>query len=1077
MPRAHVRRASFGLQIALAGLALASTPAAAQIVSGALVGVVSDSTGAVVPGASITLTSATTGLSRTTQSDPQGSYSFLQLPPGSYNLSVSAEGFKRSDVTGVTLLVEQTARLNTALEVGAVTEQVEVIAAGAIVQSETSSVGQVIDRERIVELPLNGRNFVQLANISAGAAPAYNSRSATITNQSGRPDMATHISGGRGDANSFLIDGVESRNAWFNSPAILLSVDAIQEFKVDRNMFAAEYGQGSGIVSLVSKTGGNEIHGSAFEFLRNDRLDAANYFDNFFGNKKAPFRQNQFGATIGGPIVRNKLFFFANWESLRSRRSNTLQALVPTPTQLTGDLSGLPQIQDPLTSTPYANNRIPASQLSTVTKNFIAYTPAPNANVGGSNFVTTKSTNRDDDQWGVRIDYQISDDDSIFVRYTDSDSLLYRPGIGVLAGNVFPYDGSTLLSQWTHIFSPTFLNTLKVSYTKSEVFNSWEITERSLANEIGIKINQVPEEYGLPSAGVAGGYYVGGGTGINQGTADDLFQISDTASWVRGKHTIKAGADIRLVYPTQRLGLSNNGSFTFDGRYSKHALGDFLLGYTSAQSAQVGLGQARWRSQSYNLFLADDFKITSRLTLNLGLRYEYDQPVWEKDGKEGFFDVETQTYVVLIDKSESPLSRDIPGVEFRPNYRKGIWERDRNNFAPRFGFAYRLTDDTALRGGYGVFYSKTQGNEWQFKVNAPPLVLALQQTGNIGTPNLNWDRDAFPDPSSPAFPISTLSPFTVDPSDRTPYVQQWNLSLNRALSKTVLLDVAYVGSKGTKLAERVNLNQAVLPNPASPTPIIQRRPFPAFGDMLSSNWQENSSYNALQATLEKRMTGGLSFLAGYTWSHSIDTASRGSGGSWHQNSYRLRDDRGNSDFDVRQRLTMSYVYELPFGKGRKYLSNANGITDALLGGWSLNGITTFMTGNWFSVVVTGDRASVGAFPFQRANRTCDGNLPRGERTTAKYFDTSCFTVTPLGTFGDSGRNITEIPGLNNFDVSMNKRFRITESMNLQFRAEFFNFFNHAQFEAPVANVQNAFFGQVRAARDARITQFGLKLVW
>jgi hypothetical protein len=383
-----------------------------------------------------------------------------------------------------------------------------------------------------------------------------------------------------------------------------------------------------------------------------------------------------------------------------------------------------------------------------------------------------------------------------------------------------------------------------------------------------------------------------------------------------------------------------------------------------------------------------------------------------------------------------------------------------------------------LRGGYGVFYSKTQGNELQFKINAPPLVFAASLTGNTNAPNLLWDRDAFPDPSSPDFPVGTLSPFSVDPRDRTPYLQQWNLGLERALTSTVLLEVSYAGSKGTKLTERVNINQAVLPaNPAAPTPIINRRPFPEFGDILSANWQENSNYHSLQTRFEKRFSSGLSFLAGYTWSHSIDTASRGSGGSWHQNIYRLRDDRGNADFDVRQRLTFSSVYHLPFGRGRRYLSKAAPVVNGVAGGWSVNGIASFMTGNWFAVTVSGDRANVGGFPYQRANRTCDGNYGRGQRTIDRYFDTSCFQVTSLGTFGNSGRNIVEIPGINNWDISFAKEFPVRERVRLQFRAEFFNFFNHAQFGQPDLGVQSNFFGQVRSARDPRISQVALKLLW
>jgi hypothetical protein len=436
---------------------------------------------------------------------------------------------------------------------------------------------------------------------------------------------------------------------------------------------------------------------------------------------------------------------------------------------------------------------------------------------------------------------------------------------------------------------------------------------------------------------------------------------------------------------------------------------------------------------------------------------------------------------VGISQQESPIKRDIPQIQYNPNLQPGIWNPDRNNWAPRVGFAYRFGQGTVLRGGYGIFYSKTQGNELQFKVNAPPLVFAASLTGAPGTPNFNWDRDAFPDPASPSFPVGTLAPFSVDPRDRTPYLQQWNMGLERTISKNILLEVSYAGMKGTKLAERVNINQAVLPNPANITPITSRRPFPDFGDILSANWQENSIYNALQARLEKRFSGGLNFLAAYTWSHAIDTASRGSGGSWHQDAYHLRNDRGSSDFDVRHRFTGTLLYELPFGRGRRYLSGVGSVANGFVGGWSINTIATFMTGNYFSVTVTGDRANVGGYPFQRADIAvpgCDGNLARGDRTIDRYFNAGCFVTTPVGTFGNSGRNIVEIPGLNNWDVSFVKEIPIRERVHSQFRAEFFNFFNHAQFGQPNLTVDaGRLFGTVRAARDPRIVQLALKILW
>ena len=1067
---------------------LLSLPCFGQIVSGTIMGRAIDPSGASIPKAHVTVTNISTGASRTTDVDSLGEFSFPQLPPAVYTLEAASPGFKNSCLENITVLVDQIVRADLNFEIGTSSQTVDIAASAAPVESENATLGQVIDTKRIEELPLNGRNFMQLANISSGVTPAYNSRSATITNQSGRSDLAFHVSGGRGDANSFLIDGVETRSTWFNSPSVLLSVDAIQEFKIEKNSFSAEYGQGSGLVNLVSKSGSNAIHGSAYEFLRNDALDAANFFDNYFRNRKAPFRQNQFGATAGGPVSKNRIFFFVDWESLRSRKSNTLSALVPTQNQLGGDLTGFSStkknpltgtaaILDPFTGLPFPGNRIPLQRISSVTKKFSQYTPVANASVSGLNYITTKSTNRDDDQGGVRIDYQISNTDSVFARYTDYQSSLYQPGIGVLSGSVFPYSGQNGVLEETHVFGPRLLNVFKFGFTHTSVFNSWENTPTSLADAIGLTLNQDPAEYGLPSVTLSGGYYAGGGATINQGGRDNLLQFSDTVSWVLGRQTLRAGADIRYTRFYQRLGLGNNGSFTFDGRYTGNPVADFLLGDAAAMSAQIGLGIGNWRSTSQNYFVQDDIRFTSKLTFNLGLRYEYDQPFHDRDHREGYFDTSLDKFVVGISASQSPLKVALPGVLFNPNLRSGIWYPDRNNFAPRVGIAYSVTPSVVIRTGYGIFYSKTQGNELQFKINAPPFVISPSFTGNVSQPNLNWDTGAFPLPSSPNFPVSTLSPFSIDPTDRTPYLHQWNFGLEKSLGSSTLMEIAYAGSKGTKLDERVNINQAYRPNPANITPIVTRRPYAGFGDILSSNLQENSNYNALQARLERRFSNGLSFLLGYTWSHSIDTASRGSGGSWHQNAHDLEADRGSSDFDVRHRLSGSYVYELPFGRGKRFLSGVSPVADKFVGGWQVNGILTFMTGNYFSITVTGDRANVGGYPFQRANVSCNGNLARGDRTIDRYFNTSCFSVTPLGTFGDSGRNIVEIPGLNNWDFSAVKNTSITERFRTELRFEFFDVLNHPQFNAPNTTVDSQFFGQIRSARDGRISQVALKLLW
>lgn len=1063
----------------------------AQIVSGSIVGTTTDPSGAVVPGAKVSIVNVNTELTRSVSTGSTGNYVFADLPPGTYNITANASGFRKQVITRVVLEVGATVREDFHLEVGQTTQEVTVQGAALHVESQTSSVGQVINAQRVENLPLNGRNFMQLAQLGSGTAPAYQARSATITNQSGRGDLAIHISGGRGDANSYLIDGVEMRNMWFNSPSILLSPDSIQEFKIQKNGYDARYGQGSGIISLVTKSGTNIVHGSVYEFIRNDKLDAANYFDNFFNKEKPPYRQNQFGFSLGGPVLKNKLFLFGNYEGFRVRQGNTLNALVPTPAQLSGDLTGLssnktdpttgqPAILNPFTGQAFQGNQIPSQYLSQIVQKFKQYIPAPNADLPGVNLVVSPSTVRNDNQWTVRGDFHLSDKDTMFGRSTYYKSDLLRPGIAPLFGQIFPYQGLNEEFQETHLFSPTLLNVFKLGFNRSHVFHKREPTSSSVVGDLGIQnLTQVPASYGLPSFGITG--YSGlGATIVNQGGTENMFQFTDEVNWSLGKHNIHFGADIRRIQFQQRLGLRDNGQFSFDGRYTGNAVADFLLGAASSASAQQGLAISNYRSTSQNYFFEDDYKLTSRLTLNLGLRYEYDTPFYEIDGKEGFFNTNANLIVARIPPGYAPITLPASKVVLEPSYQKGIWTPDPNNWAPRLGIAYSMTNNTVIRTAYGIFYSKTQGNELQGKANFPPLVITNSLSGSLTTPDVLIDQDAFPPATS--INVGTLSPFSVDPHDRTPYIQQWNFDVQHSFGKNALAEIAYVGSKGSHLAERIEINQAPLPaDPSNPTPLADRRPYQGWGNILSFNYGESSNYNGLQARFQKSFSHGLSFLASYTWSHSLDTASRGSGGSWHQNIYNRVADYGNSDFDVRHRFIISYTYDLPIGHGRHFLSSAPGVLDQFVGGWSLDGIDTFMTGNYQNVTVSGDRANTGGFAFQRANEVAgcsnNGNLPRGQRTIFEYFNTDCFHVTPFGTYGNSSRNIVESPGILNFDLAVHKNFRITERVRLQFRSEFFNAWNHAQFGVPQMNVQNRLFGQIRSAMAPREIQFALKLLW
>lgn len=1053
-----------------------------QIVSCTLTGTVFDPSGSVLPNATVTATNGDTNLTRVVTTNEAGRFTFAALPPGTYTLTTAADGFVKQQVRGIILQVEQTVNWDFHLTLGTLAQEVSVQAESLQIQSETSSVGQIVNEQQMNALPLNGRSFLSLATLGSGSVPAYQDRSSPIGGNTGRANLAVHISGGRADANSYLIDGVESRAFFLGQPGIELSLAAIQEFRVQKNNFDARYGKDSGIVNLITQSGSTTLHGSIYEYLRNDALDAANYFDNFFGRPKFAYKQNQFGGALGGTIVKGKVFFFSNYEGLRVRRGNTGSAFIPTPAQMNGDLSSISTpIIDPSTGTPFPGNIIPAGELSPAIQKFKQYIPAPNVNLVGINYVFSPVTVRTDDQATGRIDWNLRKDDTLFGRYIYFKSDLTQPGMTPLVGMVLPMHGQNAAIEETHIFSPSMINVFKIGYNRSLFLNSPIVGSTSYNDQLGItNVDNGPRAFALPAFQVVG-YSIPAGSRTLQGSIDNLFQFTDEVAWSHGKHSMSFGADIRRTQIQFLFGLSVNGTVAFDGRYSGNALADFLLGVPASASVQQGLTTANLRSTSSSFFFQDDYKITSRLTFNLGVRWEYAQPLNEINGLQGFFDTAQQRMVVRAPASAFPLVVSDTLVDYDPGYRPGLYVADRNNWAPRFGFAYGLTKNSVLRGGYGIFYSERQGQEIQGELNFPPLVISqsLQGTPVGSPPNLSVDQ-LFPGPAT-AQVTGAISPFSVNPNDRTPYLQQWNLGVQHTFGKSMLAEVAYVGSRGVKQNGRFDLNQAHLDaDPNNPTPVATRRPFPAWGRILAFNFNDSSNYSGLQSKLEMHYSNGLSFLAGYTWSHAFDLTSQGAGGSFHQNTYDLQAEYASSDFDVRNNFTLSFSYELPFGHGKQFL-DSSGVLNAVVGGWSVNGITSMMTGNYYSVVVNGDRANVGGTYTERANAVAgckdNGNLSHGDRTIARYFDTSCFVLPAFGTFGNTGRNIVESPGLNNWDISLIKSMRLTERLNAQIRAEFFNAWNHAQFGVPDMTVNSPTFGRITTARDPREIQLALRLGW
>jgi len=1061
----------------------------AQTTTGTITGTVTDTTQAAIPNAVVTVTNTATAMERGTTTDHLGEYRVELLPPGPYSLNVEHPGFRKAAVSGVQLLVNQTRVVNVQLELGVVTEIVEVQAQTGAIETEAASLGQVVESQQVLDLPLNGREFLQLAVLGPGMTPQpfastsinFNDRSQVFF-VSGEKNATVIAGGQRQDSANFFIDGTHNRNPQAGAAGIQPSIEAIQEFKVLTNGFSPEFSRPT-IVNVVTRSGGNELHGTVFEFLRNDELDARNFFD----AERPKFRQNQFGAVLSGPLSlpniydgRNRTFFMANYEGRRIRKGNTFTGTFPSQAMRQGDFSAVPTIFDPATfdpdsgqAQPFPNNQIPQSRFSRIFENTLPFIPLPNisgAGVQDLNFRSSPVDVRDFDQWTARLDQTLTDNDTINARFTLANVRNVFPGVAPLFGSFFRNKGRNLSIQQTHTFSPTIVNQFQFGWQDTDNFRLADGnfgTTNFAADVIGLKnVSSMPSNFGLPTINITGLTSVAGASSFTpQGGAFQQFQFLNQLAIHKGKHSFKIGGSaIRNrfdgLWDLAPRGILNfNGFFTSDRTPGGSRVGfaDFALGDFQAALAGVGNTEVFLRYNSYSGFINDDIKISPRLTLNLGIRYEYTQPMKDEQNGLNTFDLEVGRVVRAFDR------------EIRP----GIIDPDFNNFAPRVGLAYRpWGDKTVIRAAWGIFYENFEFNEIQFMRNNVPNLIFLSIQNDLVNPS-NVD-DLFPSAEGAE---SAFEPFGVDRTARTPYLNQWNFSIQRQLSPSTVLEVAYVGNKGTNLPGRFNPNQAFPePDPTRSTPVNSRRPLGP-GDLRLSFRDQNSIYNSLQVRLERRFSDGLSFLGAYTHGRAIDTCSRASCG--HVDNRDFGRDRGVSELGIADRASISATYELPFGRGRRYLANAGGVTNQLLGGWQLNTIMTFATGKMLSPG-GGFSNTGGAQVAQRPNVVpgCDPNdLGGAERTVQRYFNTDCFVRQPDGTFGNAGRNIIEGPGLENVDFSVFKTFTIGERHRIEFRSEFFNFLNRPSFieESLGTNVDSASnYGQLSAALDGRIIQFGLK---
>jgi hypothetical protein len=1048
--------------------------AEAQTHRGTIRGTTTDPNGDALPSVSLKLTNSETSEARTSSSGAEGEFAFSSLPPGTYRLEASLTGFNTL-VQIITLQVNQELRVDARLGLSTGIETVEVDARNeATLRKDSASLGTVIENRQVEGLPLDGRNFFELSLLVPGAAPAAPGSAGSV-----RGDFAFSVNGAREDSNNFLLDGVYNVDPKLNTFGVRPPVDAIREFETLTSTYDAAFGRSAGAqINVVLKSGTNEFHGSLYEFHRNAAFDARNYFAP--AREPAPkYIRNQFGGSLGGALVRDRTFFFVDYEGTRARQGITRITNVPTLAERAGDFSGslLPAPIDPFTGRPFPGGVIPPERISQIGQRIAALYPAPNRAAPFQNFVSSPTERDDNDSFDVRLDHIVNARSNLVFRYSFGDRRLFEPFTGPTFSLVPGYgDDVTRRSQnlmlgETHVFSPAFVNDLRFAFNRVASAVRQENQGVSVNRAVGLpELSSNPRDFGLSFITVTGFSPLGHEGNNPQSSVTNTFQLLDTATYARGRHLLKFGADLRAVQQNAFRDVQSRGFLQFSpfAQLTGNALADLLLGFPLVTGAARVDNAQHLRTESYNFFFNDSIRLTPRLTLSAGLRYEYNSPAVDADDRANIYDPSTQT-LLPVGAGSVPRSG---------------YEPDRNNFAPRVGLAWTLGEEgeTVLRAGYGIYFDQSPlapGEALYF--NAPyfdfNLFFPLRQ---FGLP-LTLD-DPFPAFFPFRLPDSALA---IQRDLRTPYMQHWNLSVQHQLGRSSVLEAAYVGSKGTKLLSARDINQ---PQPSALPPGLPfvPRPVAAFDDINMLESRASSSYHSLQARFQQRLSKGLSALASYTWSKSIDDASgfftSAGDANFPQNSYDLRAERARSNFDVRHRLSVSYAYDLPFGKGGAFFNDGDGWLSTLLSGWQTFGIVTLQTGRPFTVALLPEidisgtgRSSLGFGANDRPNLVRDPRLSR--RAPEQWFDPSAFAFPAPGTFGNAGRNILEGPGYRNVNASLVKNTSLNERLRLQLRAEFFNLFNHPNFNLPDNFLGSPTFGRITSARDPRHVQFGAKLVF
>jgi hypothetical protein len=1079
-----------------------------QGLNGTVVGTVTDQAGANVPNATISLSNDATGFRRTAVSNDSGQYVAYSIPTGIYTLTVAQPGFETLVRSGIEVTAAATVTVDLKLSLGDVKQTLEVNAAAPLVQDQSATVSSLITNRQILEMPLNGRTFTSLVLLSPGA---YTGSANNLTTSPYAMRGSTNISvnGSSPQNNSYVIDGIFNRNLWLSTLIMVPTVDSIQEFRVLTSNYSAEYGAAAGSITVVqTKSGTNDYHGSAYEFLRNDKLDANTFFNNRQGIARPGFRRNEFGATTGGPIRKDKTFFFADYQGIRLRQPQTITSTVPTVALRnmvnTGDFSGLgAPIYDPLSRqagpngvvvrNQFAGNRIPVGRLDPAAVRLINLLPLPTSSRATQNFVYNPTLSQDTDQFDVRIDQNLGTGDHLFGKYSFDNSTLVSPGLlpspanpgvsiepyvsadGVATASNVPLRNQSGTLNYTHVFSPTTVNEARFGVVRwnqqinplGNAFNT--------ASELGIPgININDHSGGLPAFTVTGFQVIGDNSTFPETSRSTSFQYEDVLTMTRGSHTLKFGAffirhrfNVFSAFPTR-------GQYTFNGQFTRQigsassqtALADFALGATSGVTRNILTGPVGMRFWNSSEFVDDTWRVNDRLTWNFGLRYELLAPPYEVYDRWSNFNVITGQLLLAGKNGNGRRLRNL----------------DTNNFAPRTGITYALTSDrkTIFRSGFGISYVEAGQGGGQLYKNLPYYFSQVIATDQNGAPPL-LISDGLPVPVPPdpnnTQALSSGSPNAWDFNLQSTRVMQWSAGIEREIASSLLLDVAYVGTRTAGLVSNYNYNQS-FPGPGAQA---MRRPLysinPNVTDVTYRSNYAAAKYHALQVKVEKRYSAGLTGTVAYTYSKYMSDGGNinGGGNGPPQNARCFACEWGPMPEDHRHILVVNHVYELPFGPRRRYLTS--GWLSQIAGNWNVSGIWTVATGDHFTPTLGTAVSNSAGGGGDRPNRIADGNLPADRRSIDRWFDVAAFAPAAQYTFGNAGRGILEGPGNFNVDLGIHRDFPIRERFRITYRWEMFNAFNRANFSDPNAVTSSGQAGQISSTAPARTMQMALKFVF